>query len=724
MASNRFDTSENQQYVSSYVPLPFEQIGALGSKMTQEHAAKQAEVDALADQLNKIDVADQVLVNTPGSGSGIGYASTGYRELKDKTIKKYSEANRRLAEEYQAGKLDQNQFSQRVANLKNELGDDYQKLKIAEANSKSIREMDKKYRDNEEVGINTYLANQLADHGDQFLKDPYSTEYKGAPIGKANNEEEEVNKHASNFADQIAGDKSFRDSHGNVIYQKFHGVAAERIGVEVDNTYDETVGIHTQQKVKRAMIAQGIPLDDFKVDKDGNKVYTADLMYKLEKERFKAAVIAKAEKSVMSQSEKKDWQLAKQWDWNHEEKAAEAATKLVGNALPGSEVNVLAQDPQAQSLFGKGVIKVNTDGTVDVDFVALAKEKSKTFTTTDSNGKTYNFETQQEASNFIKNMTKDGGMRFTGITSKPNELINVELDNFITKAAKVAGFNPQQLADLKSGKAVNATGEKISWNSQFKNILTAYNQLSKVRMGGVQLPAAVQQIESSRVSASPTSYDVFDPVTHNAIPNTINKGDKVLVGERVYIDGQAFDRTTIQRGLNAGKNPITEIVLLKPKSLERNDYFDRGVASTQNAILAMTINGGDMPDEELQKHAPGIDPKKDLHVETTFDHDNDPLTPGIKTKVSTFAKGVLSNNDGETVSYKFAKNDNNLQQQVYFLDTPKGRLRFNDYATFLTHADAAYYLYGQGKHDATAIKNKYIYERMLSGTTQTETEEE
>ena len=723
MGLNRFSTVGQSEYTAQHVPLPFDTISKLGETIKLEHAAKQAEADALADQLNKIDVADQVLVNTPGSGSGIGYASTGYRELKDKTINKYSQESKKLADEYYATG-DEAKFKQGVAKQKADFSQDYQKLKIAEANSKSIREMDKKYRDNEEVGINTYLANQLADHGDQFLKDPYSTEYKGAPIGKANNEEEEVNKHASNFADQIAGDKSFRDSHGNVIYQKFHGVAAERIGAEVDSTYDSTVGIHTQQKVKRAMIAQGIPLDDFKVDKDGNKVYTADLMYKLEKERFKAAVIAKAEKSVMSQSEKKDWQLAKQWDWNHEEKAAEAATKLVGNALPGSEVNVLAQDPQAQSLFGKGVIKVNTDGTVDVDFTALAKEKSKTFTTTASNGKTYNFETQQEASNFIKNMSKDGGMKFTGITSKPNEAINTELDNFITKAAKVAGFNPQQLADLKSGKAVNAKGEKISWNSQFKNILTAYNQLSKVRMGGVQLPAAVQQIESSRVSASPTSYDVFDPVTHNAIPNTINKGDKVLVGERVYIDGQAFDRTTIQRGLASDKNPITETVLLKPKSLERNDYFDRGVASTQNAILDMTIAGGDMTKEQLQKHAPGIDPKKDLHVETTFDHDNDPLTPGIKTKVSTFAKGVLSNNDGETVSYKFAKNDNNLQQQVYFLDTPKGRLRFNDYATFLTHADAAYYLYGQGKHDATAIKNKYIYERMLSGTTQTETEEE
>lgn len=32
-SSNRFDTSVQQQYVSQYVPLPFEAIAALGEKI-------------------------------------------------------------------------------------------------------------------------------------------------------------------------------------------------------------------------------------------------------------------------------------------------------------------------------------------------------------------------------------------------------------------------------------------------------------------------------------------------------------------------------------------------------------------------------------------------------------------------------------------------------------------------------------------------------------------
>lgn len=46
MPSNRFDTSQEQRYVSSYVPLPFETIAALGEKANQNFATgKKAEAD-------------------------------------------------------------------------------------------------------------------------------------------------------------------------------------------------------------------------------------------------------------------------------------------------------------------------------------------------------------------------------------------------------------------------------------------------------------------------------------------------------------------------------------------------------------------------------------------------------------------------------------------------------------------------------------------------------
>lgn len=750
MAANRFDTSANQEYVSTYVPKPFELMYKLGMGMKQEHEKQQAESDALADQLNKIKVVNEVLSEGSGDDLGIKSRKIGYGDFKNEVLNKYSQESKRLADEYQATG-DADKFKQGIAKQKADFSQDIQKLKIAEANSAVIEEMNKKIRENKDIGIegNEYVLNPLAEEGRRLLDNPYTTQYQGAAIGDALKIEDEINKSAQHFADQIGQGGVRTDSHGNVIYEKTHGVTADRIKDEVYRSYDKGVGLHTQQQVLRSLRNAGIDPNKEKIIKVPTKfdatgkptafeeVKTTEFndRYNQAKQNYAQAVVAKAEKSVLDQTIRKDWQLAKQWDWAHDQKVVEDATKLIGDALPGSQVDVLSKDPDAQEFIGKGIIKVNADGSIDLDRNAVLAEKGKIFTVKNTAGKTYTFSTQQEASTFVKNMSKDGGMKFTGITQKPNSDLDLRIDKFMEKAAKVAGFSPQQLSDARSGKMVNGKGEKISWSSLSGSILTAYNQLTKVRMGGVQLPAAVQEVESARVSASPSSYDVYDPIKHTAIPNTINKGDKVLVGERVYVDGQAFDKTTIQRGNDSNGNPITETVLLKPKNLERNDYFDRGVASTQNAILDMTITGGDMPSSKLAKHIQGYNPnltgdaKKEqdsklFHVTKDFDDDNDPLTPSVKTKVSVFANGVLSNDDNEQVSYYFIKNDNNLQQQAYVLNTPKGKLRFNDYSKFLTHADAAYYLYGQGKHDATAMKNKRLYEQMLSETTKSNSSED
>ena len=46
MSSNRFDTSEHQNYVSSYIPLPFQEIAALGEKANKNfETGKKAEAD-------------------------------------------------------------------------------------------------------------------------------------------------------------------------------------------------------------------------------------------------------------------------------------------------------------------------------------------------------------------------------------------------------------------------------------------------------------------------------------------------------------------------------------------------------------------------------------------------------------------------------------------------------------------------------------------------------
>ena len=54
MPSNRFDTSVQQQYVSQYVPMPFEAIGALGAQTQKAHDAAIDDTYKLKDLMTKV----------------------------------------------------------------------------------------------------------------------------------------------------------------------------------------------------------------------------------------------------------------------------------------------------------------------------------------------------------------------------------------------------------------------------------------------------------------------------------------------------------------------------------------------------------------------------------------------------------------------------------------------------------------------------------------------
>jgi len=52
--ANRFDTSQQQQYISSYVPLPFQEIGALGANMQQKYDSNIADSYKLNDLMAQV----------------------------------------------------------------------------------------------------------------------------------------------------------------------------------------------------------------------------------------------------------------------------------------------------------------------------------------------------------------------------------------------------------------------------------------------------------------------------------------------------------------------------------------------------------------------------------------------------------------------------------------------------------------------------------------------
>lgn len=374
MPANRFDTSKEHEYVSSYVPLPFEQIGALGAKLTEEHANKQAEADALANELNKIKVSNEVLSEGTTDDLGIKSRSTGYGEFKNQVINKYTEANRKLADEYQAGNLDSRQFTQRVNQLKSDFSGDYQKLKIAEVNSAAIEEANKKYREDEQAGANPFILNKLAEEGRRLLDSPYEVQYQGAPIGKVADLEDLKNKYASNFKEQIlSSGAGIRDEKtGYITWKDKSGVTKTRIENSVKKTFDEDpiLGSQTREQTWRFLRDRGLDWNSEVALQDGTKVKAGEYYYNSLKQNFIDGVVAKAESSEQKADRKKDWMF------DDDRKAAADAKKqdYLNNPLDLLHPTVqTSQDLNKNNPFsdlfsfddnGKAIVNPHNDGSM------------------------------------------------------------------------------------------------------------------------------------------------------------------------------------------------------------------------------------------------------------------------------------------------------------------------------------------------------------------------
>lgn len=101
MASNRFDTSQQQQYTSQYVPLPFEAISAMGEKADKNFAEGEKAVSDLG-----------IL------GAAIKAAPM-YTENKEKFVNEYNNKSKELINKY-ASDFGNPEFKKEVANLTNE----------------------------------------------------------------------------------------------------------------------------------------------------------------------------------------------------------------------------------------------------------------------------------------------------------------------------------------------------------------------------------------------------------------------------------------------------------------------------------------------------------------------------------------------------------------------------------------------------------------------------
>ena len=303
--ANIFDTPTKQTYVDTYVPLPFQAIAAVGDKIQKQNADTESAMSALENEIAKLNVVGQVETR-PGE-----FKSTGYKEHKDNLLNNTHVKIKQIVDDHLSGKIDANQFQSSFGNLQKEILGDYEKLKFASANSKTIDEQAKLVRTNPKVAEDSSVLNLHYKENQRLLDNPFSNEYMGAAIGTVVDEVEAVNKFVRDNKDQVLS--YVNQNKGGYHTQGYiTGVSGERLRNEVHALFNEhEIGRQYRRRLDRAFddgaygtdekgnpITFDTPTIITKKDKDGKIIssekstFGRDRMRENE-EKFTQAVILK-----------------------------------------------------------------------------------------------------------------------------------------------------------------------------------------------------------------------------------------------------------------------------------------------------------------------------------------------------------------------------------------------------------------------------------------------
>lgn len=334
--ANRFDVGTPQKYVSIY---PFQELAAIGEKLNARAAQTQQKMSAIEDAISKVDVADQVLVEGSSIGDtynpGIQWASTGYTQFKNNLLNTVKTAHQDLVSRWQAGEISISDLERESNMLNNNILKDYNKLNLAAENSKVIKEINKKYRENQDISNpqNSFLLNPLAKAGSEFLKDPFALNYVGAPIAKLLTQMDYVNKYASGFKDSdIAQFQTAADKNGYIDYGKITGVTADRVkAVAQDVDTDPEIGSQLKQQAYRDVANMMDP-------NNSNFNAAVQKQYEGYKNQFIQSVLAKAVGQTTTHNLKFD-RLGETKKLQHEMNALQ-----VSGLIPG-DVETIDIDP-------------------------------------------------------------------------------------------------------------------------------------------------------------------------------------------------------------------------------------------------------------------------------------------------------------------------------------------------------------------------------------------
>ena len=683
--ANRFDVGTPQKYVSIY---PFQELAAIGEKLNARAGQAQQKMSAIEDAISKMEVEDQVITEGSTLGDqytpGVQWASTGYGQFKNNLLNTVKTAHEDLTALWQAGEISISDLERQSNILNKNILKDYNKLSLAAENSKVIKEINKKYRENQDVPNSPFVLNTLAKAGSEFLKDPFALNYVGAPIAKLLTEMDYVNKYASGFKDSdIRQFQTAADKNGYIDYGKITGVTADRVkAVAQDVDTDPEIGSQLKQQAYRDVANMMDP-------NNSNFNAAVQKQYEGYKNQFIQSVLAKAVGQTTTHNLKFD-RIG--YDKQKEEEIKKRLTTS-GDVIPtGTPLTIIQSNFPNLGKYIKeenGKLSLNTPNKFELikEFVDEKIRQTNADPELSNAQKQINIakiQTQALTGYFA---THEYGKWEYNYLNKIRNEVESDLKKLATETGVSANWNYQALnkgVHPDWDKVLNEASDKYYHKFKFVNGVRKYNTAVSNSLSDDILKYGTSSYSFYDVDGNPITEDINNLLLTDNKPNktlTAVANGKVPVSNLPAHQITYFDKNTNKYKVayahplgEVQRNLITASTQIKDQAVGLNSLLT-GTPPEQERKINSYLNKNNLASENLIDNvSENQNISKKLIVRKIQKENPDLNTSEINNNVKIIGQNQIGNSYVATVAYRESTKDN-FKIGIYEIK-PNGEVKF------------------------------------------------
>lgn len=605
--ANRFSNFVPQDYVSTYVPLPLEAIGnILESKQRQYDINETERINLLDKQYNTLQ-QDRPLALKAKQEIDKSLEDFSNKDFSDPVVK----------QQWMKTKRD-------IANRFGPLGD----IGAIQSNYNAHQEYMKGLKERlnkgpKEGGIDETTYNKLANislaryQGIGEGSNQGYNQYQGITPAGYSDLADQADKLANNWKADSIKKGGYYDVDGRFIKKSTQEIEQ----INPNEIYKNILPQLMSDPMNQAFAKQQLMLKTY-----GKEISPDQLNQEYLSIFNKPAEFAANKYGYRKEINDQDWKESQEYLRNKDKK--DLINSLTGQSIEGQTYNPIENDKNFQDLKDNGVFKLNNDGTVKIDWLAL------------------NQDTKAE----IIQPTKSP-LSIKGID--PRKPINIPASTANDKQ-KLLAKQMKKMADITGFK-----GELKTDN--YELIASGYNILNKARLFGEQLSAPVSNLESSKLTRNWELSTAYDPENINKVTEkpTLTEDSKIIVNERQTNEKGEM----IKKGIIVNKDGSRTPFAVKSNSLEDSGYFDNVGAIGVNSVKYQV---GELPSKgKTQDGFDVIDSKEIPYVGTV-------VTVGNPRDKSQLQYRVVTD-DGQRMPFNNYGDLQKFLETQYYTKTPEGR---------------------------------------------------